>query len=270
MPSESRPRTYEELAEFIQERMTMSHIYQPLVIRTLIDAGGSATLRQLATALAANDESVLREAEKRIREMPVRVLRKREVIDFDKATGLVTLNTRRLTFEQKARLRALCEQRLGEYLGQRGLATWDYRLIDDSAVPGDLRFQVLADSERRCVLCGATERERPLDVDHILPRSRGGTNERANLQVLCSRCNRAKGNRDTRDFRQSAVESDPQCLFCRPSIAERAVEETGLMLAVPDAAPVTDRHLLVIAKRHTPDFFSLTQAERADADSLLR
>jgi hypothetical protein len=35
--------TYEELADFIEHRMSMSHIYQPLLIRTLIDAGGLIT-----------------------------------------------------------------------------------------------------------------------------------------------------------------------------------------------------------------------------------
>jgi hypothetical protein len=28
--------------------MRMSHVYQPLVIRTLLEAGGTATVRQLA------------------------------------------------------------------------------------------------------------------------------------------------------------------------------------------------------------------------------
>jgi 5-methylcytosine-specific restriction endonuclease McrA len=46
----------------------------------------------------------------------------------------------------------------------------------------------------RCALCGITKDERPLDVDHIIPRSRGGKHELANLQVLCAKCNRTKGN----------------------------------------------------------------------------
>lgn len=33
-----------------------------------------------------------------------------------------------------------------------------------------------------------------LEIDHILPRARGGTNALANLQLLCSACNRAKGS----------------------------------------------------------------------------
>ena len=67
-------------------------------------------------AFAASDEAVLREAEKTIKKMPIPVLRKREVIHFDPKTGLVSLNSKGLTFEQKAHLRALCEQRLRDYL----------------------------------------------------------------------------------------------------------------------------------------------------------
>jgi ATP adenylyltransferase len=269
------PRTrvllsYEELVDFINRRMTMSHIYQPLLIKTLLDAGGTATVRQIATEFAASDESVVVEAEKTIRKMPVPVLKRRGVVLFDSPSGLVTLNAEKLSIEQRWRLRALCEQKLADYLDRRGMAIWDYRLIDDSSVPYSLRYQVLAESDRRCALCGATEKERPLDVDHIVPRSRGGTNEKANLQVLCSRCNRAKGNRDARSFKIRPDEADPACPFCSDEMAERTVEESELCLAVEDAFPVTDGHTLVIPKRHTPDFFSMTEAERRDANDLVR
>ena len=40
--------TFKRLKDFITHKMRMSHVYQPLLIRSLIDAGGSATLRQLA------------------------------------------------------------------------------------------------------------------------------------------------------------------------------------------------------------------------------
>ena len=42
--------TYDELADFIAHRMRLSHIYQPLLIRTLLDSGGVATVRQITQA----------------------------------------------------------------------------------------------------------------------------------------------------------------------------------------------------------------------------
>ena len=51
--------TFADLLAFVTERMRMSHIYQPLLIRALVEAGGTATLRQLAHAFLARDESQL-------------------------------------------------------------------------------------------------------------------------------------------------------------------------------------------------------------------
>src|SRR4029450_13296903 len=40
-------------------------------------------------------------------------------------------------------------------------------------------------------VCGHTDR--PLVIDHIMPRQLGGTNEISNLQWMCDRCNAQKG-----------------------------------------------------------------------------
>ena len=44
-----------------------------------------------------------------------------------------------------------------------------------------------------CQYCG--EQERPLTVDHILPKSRGGLTSWTNVVVACKPCNLKKGNR---------------------------------------------------------------------------
>ena len=44
-----------------------------------------------------------------------------------------------------------------------------------------------------CVYCGGSGAS---EVDHIIPRSRGGNNSIDNAQCICPRCNRSKGNRD--------------------------------------------------------------------------
>jgi hypothetical protein len=97
--------TYDELADFIENRMTMSHVYQPVLIRSLVDAGGKATLRQLAQAFLVQDESPLLYYEDRIKKMPSPVLRKHGVVERD--GDLVSLTTTKLTLQQKAHIRML-------------------------------------------------------------------------------------------------------------------------------------------------------------------
>lgn len=258
----------EQLVEFMNTKMRMSHIYQPLLIRALVDAGGVATVRQLAREFLLQDESQLLYYEKRIKQMPVRVLSSHGVVERE--GELVRLMVGPLTFEERSKVRAACEYHLHRFLQQRGLTLWDYRLLEADPVPGDLRYQVLKESGGRCALCGITKQERALDVDHIIPRSRGGDNTLANLQVLCEKCNRAKGNRDSTDFRMAVGdESDPACPFCGPEVSAHAITENGSVFARLDGYPVSPGHTLIIPKRHAPDYFSMTREEQRDAGELL-
>lgn len=52
----------------------------------------------------------------------------------------------------------------------------------------------------KCPLCGKPySRERPPTVDHIVPRSMGGTLEEDNRRVICRKCNNRKGSRPVWD-----------------------------------------------------------------------
>ena len=46
-----------------------------------------------------------------------------------------------------------------------------------------------------CGGCGEHFEDRHLEVDHYVPKSKGGTDHKSNLQLLCSACNRMKGDR---------------------------------------------------------------------------
>lgn len=43
-----------------------------------------------------------------------------------------------------------------------------------------------------CVKCGKSYRKGDMDIDHIIPKSKGGGNTRDNLQCICKHCNRSK------------------------------------------------------------------------------
>jgi 5-methylcytosine-specific restriction endonuclease McrA len=79
--------------------------------------------------------------------------------------------------------------------------------VEEIRLDGYVRYQVLKESGGKCALCGATSKDVALHVDHIQPRSRQGSNDRANLQVLCRACNLGKSNRDNTDFRSWHTES---------------------------------------------------------------
>jgi ATP adenylyltransferase len=258
-----------DLIEFVEKRMAMSHIYQPLLIRALVESDGSATLRQLAQAFLFQDESQLTFYERKINQMPLPVLMKHGVVARN--GELVTLTTPKMSYVQKAQVKMACEKRLQDFIQKKGLGIWDYRMLDPEPVPDSLRFKLLKEAGGRCALCGATKNDRPLDIDHIKPRSRKGKNEEENLQVLCSKCNRSKGNKDETDFRRFGVqEPDPTCLFCSEDIKSRKNEEFDSVFAIEDNFPVSPGHHLIIPFRHTADFFTMNAKERTDAEGLLR
>ena len=58
------------------------------------------------------------------------------------------------------------------------------------------RARILARDNFRCLRCGATAKTTTLEVDHIVPRAKGGTNDERNLQTLCYECNRGKRDSD--------------------------------------------------------------------------
>jgi len=62
-------------------------------------------------------------------------------------------------------------------------------------IDSKLRHECFKRDGYKCVECGATNKEKILRADHILPVSQGGTDELSNLQTLCEDCNFAKSNK---------------------------------------------------------------------------
>ena len=62
----------------------------------------------------------------------------------------------------------------------------------------EVREYLLAKFNRTCQYCGVTDK--PFEVDHIHPKSKGGSDRVSNLTLACHDCNQSKGNQGIKDF----------------------------------------------------------------------
>lgn len=62
-------------------------------------------------------------------------------------------------------------------------------------ISSSVRVDVLKRDNYRCVFCGRTSKSVELQIDHIVPFSKGGSNKIDNLQTLCIDCNLGKSDR---------------------------------------------------------------------------
>jgi diadenosine tetraphosphate (Ap4A) HIT family hydrolase/5-methylcytosine-specific restriction endonuclease McrA len=262
--------SFSQLRAFIAKKMTMSHIYQPVMLRTLISKGGEATTREIAAAFLGKDESQLEYYEVITKRMPGKVLTSHGLVERTVDGYRLLADLVDLTSDQKEELIRLCDQREAAYLERRGGAAYDHRRAALGYISGSLRYEVLSRSGSRCELCGISNQERAIEIDHIQPRSLGGTDAPENLQALCYKCNANKGARDNTDLRAVREGHDHKqngCLFCEPS--GRVIAENSLAYAIRDAYPVTPFHSLVVPKRHAATFFDLYEPERRAMNLLL-
>ena len=68
----------------------------------------------------------------------------------------------------------------------------------------EVREYLLEKWGRKCVYCGKIDV--PLEVEHIIPRIRGGTDRVSNLTLACSKCNLKKDNKTAEEFGYSEIQ----------------------------------------------------------------
>lgn len=260
-----------DLREFIQNRMRMSHIYQPVMIKELLKRGGRASIREIAAAFLSYDQSQLEYYEQITKAMPGKVLSSHGIVARDGETYRLVVDMSSVSSRDNDELVSLCVQAIEAYLKKRGAAVFDHRRAALGYLSGSLRYEVLKRAGFRCELCGISADERAIEVDHIIPRKHGGEDDLTNLQALCFKCNANKGARDDTDFRAVRENSGARvlsCPFCEVPV-DRVVASNALCFAVRDKYPVTSLHTLVIPKRHALTFFDLFEPERRAINQLL-
>ncbi len=81
----------------------------------------------------------------------------------------------------------------------------------------EVREYLLEKFNRRCAYCG--KKDVPLEIEHIIPKSRGGSDRVSNLTIACHECNQTKGNQTAEEFGYPRIEAK----------AEKTLKATAFM-----------------------------------------
>ena len=84
------------------------------------------------------------------------------------------------------------------------------------AWPKGLKQQLMRRQDNTCVYCGYRRRATSMDIDHIVPAVKGGSNDTSNLQVICRPCNQRKGDQTDEEFRTRYRRLVPPRLLTAP------------------------------------------------------
>jgi ATP adenylyltransferase len=263
---------YSELANFIEKKMRMSHIYQPVLLIELLDNNGKCHESEIAKSLLSYDQSQIEYYTTITNNMVGKVLRNHNIVARDKSTKEYSLiDGDSFSDSEREHLIELCKTRLLEFVEKRGKSVFSHRRKSTGYISGTIRYEVLKRARFRCELCGISADEKALEVDHIIPRNHGGSDEISNFQALCYSCNAMKRDRDDTDFRglsDSYQYREDDCIFCDIDL-KRVISENELAYAIRDGFPVTEHHTLIIPRRHIASYFDLGQAEVNAINQLL-
>jgi ATP adenylyltransferase len=258
---------FKQLKHFINKEMSMSHIYQPLMLIELLkEMDGKATVKDIAQAILNKDPTQIEYFSQVVKNMVGKVLTKNHAIATKDKDIYSLIGSEDLTNKEAEELIELCEQKIAEFESKRGDTIWNHRRRGHRPISGSIRYEVLSRARGRCELCGITNEQKMLEVDHIFPKSLGGKDDLSNYQALCYSCNAAKRNTDDTDFRLFKTlyeQREENCLFCdiQSNDRKRIITENNLAYAIRDGFPVTEGHTLFMPKRHVSDYFGLVQSE---------
>lgn len=252
-----------KLEKFIKADMRMSHIYQPIFLKTLLENNGSATDDTIAKAILEYDPTQLEYYKEITKKMPAKVLLKHGLIEKESSLYRFASDFKNITIAEARLLGSYCEQRLAEYLLKHGDRPFYHRKKASGYISGSTKYEVLKKAKSRCAACGISNTEKALEVDHIVPRNKGGSDDFSNLQALCYSCNAMKRDSDDTDFLavvRSYSDRQSGCLFCEIP-KDRVIDENELAYVIEDGFPVTPGHTLIIPKRHVASYFDVHQPE---------
>jgi 5-methylcytosine-specific restriction endonuclease McrA len=150
------------------------------------------------------------------------------------------------------------------------LVRFDTQLMQNAEISGvlyqqgelagyEVREYLLEKWHRTCAYCGA--HEVPLEVEHIVPKVRGGSNRVSNLTLACVPCNQKKGKQTATEFGFPHIQAqakgplkDTAAVNATRWALSRALQATGLPVETGTGGRTKyNRTRLGIAKSHWGD-----------------
>ena len=150
---------FDDLKDFIldPQRMRMSHLYKPLMMITVLRNGGAASRDEIAADFIGRDVFQLEHYRRNVVDkMPgVRLVRD-GVLERQGDVYRLAAPFRGLSESKQIELIAACEQRIEDFIAQRG-DPFAGRNIE--ALPVGVRYEALKRVGGRCELCGVSHEE---------------------------------------------------------------------------------------------------------------
>lgn len=86
-----------------------------------------------------------------------------------------------------------------------------------------------------CEYCGKDLNPINSTLDHVVPKTKGGSNCLSNIKICCKSCNSAKHNRSIEEFRYTMrMKSSKYHGVISATTAKKLIEEFGLPIELPE------------------------------------
>ncbi|KKK98625.1 hypothetical protein LCGC14_2640880, partial [marine sediment metagenome] len=108
-------RSLEELKEFVEKKMRMSHIYQPYIIKTLLENNGTCDIKQIAELLSKKLKKSKNYYVQRILRAPKNVLMKHKIANFGN-NNIIKLCFNLFNENLLQEIINICEVKIQDYL----------------------------------------------------------------------------------------------------------------------------------------------------------
>ena len=135
-----------------------------------------------------------------------------QLVNWKRALCLVLMEKAEIVSEYDEVIRSVADQfklpsvvRLKRYVGRVKMLGW-VRCT---------RRNILLRDNYHCQYCGRRFPSSSITIDHVIPKSKGGTTRWNNVVAACATCNRKKGSKSLRQFGKRPLK-DPK----RPSWAD--------------------------------------------------